>query len=128
MTLHLDWVAALLEAEGHGTLTEDIFIGSIPAELDNAIMLRDPLTGHEVNEEIPNWYNTNFQVIVRDEDEAQGAARAEAIFKMLFQNHVETPELTVVKMFPRTKPVMYPRNDADHIEFSMLVRIHFGEK
>jgi len=125
---HLDYVAALLETEGKGTLGTDIFIGTLPADVNRGIMLKDPLLGHAVNEELPDWYQTNFQIIIRDPDEQVGSERAEAIFEILFQNHVETTDLTVVKMFPRTKPIMYPRNDADQVEFSMLVRIHFGEK
>ena len=118
-------IATLLEEANIATKGIDLFIGTIPADVDRGIMLRDPLAGVDID--MDGFYSTGFHVIVRDPDVMAGYAKAEQIQAYLSGLGVtKVGDVTISWLIPETLPISYPRGDADDIETSFRMRIGFG--
>ena len=125
---HLLQVAQMIQAANLATEGTDLFIGTIPADVKRGVMLRDPLIGVEIDEGMENFYSFDFQVIVRDPDVQAGVSRANAIQALLKLQDLDCPEIFISWMRPKTKPISYPRGDANDIETSFWTSIGYGEK
>lgn len=125
---HLYFAAELIEAANLGTSGVDLYIGTIPADVTRGVMLRDPLDGIEIDEGMAGFFSTEFQVIVRDPDAADGHARAEQISTILTRSQLDTTDLFVTRIYPLTLPVQYPRGDPGDVETAVRIRIAFGRK
>ena len=55
----------LLQTSGLGVPGQTIFLNMMPAEADSAILLRNPLSGTKIDYELPDYYRSQFQLIVR---------------------------------------------------------------
>jgi len=124
---HLEEVARMIEAEGVALVGRDLFIGTLPANVTRGVMLRDPLTGVAIDDGMKDFYSTEFQVVVRDTDVRRGYDTAEAISRIVKVDNLEAAEVFISWMHPCTKPVSYPRGDANDIETSFRVRIGWAE-
>jgi hypothetical protein len=122
---HLYYAAELIEAAGLGEVGVNLFVGTIPADVTEGVMLRDPLVGAELDEGLDGFTQLEFNVIVRSADPAAGYDKALAISRVLRTGQVTRPDLFVLRMAPRTLPVSYPKGDADDIETSVRILIGF---
>lgn len=125
---HLLAMASIIEAANLATAGEDLFIGTIPADVNSGVMLRDPLNGAEIDDGMKDFFSLEVSVIVRDPDVQRGYERAEALQEALTQNDWENDEIHVTWLKPCHLPVSYPRGDADLMETAFKVRIGFGIK
>jgi hypothetical protein len=123
---HLYYAAELIEAAGLGEAGVDLYVGTIPADVHEGVMLRDPLTGAKFDEGMDNFVRLEFQVIVRSADPEAAYNKALAIAKVLTVDRVERPDIFVLKLRPCTLPVAYPKGDADEIETSFRVSAAFA--
>lgn len=117
----------ILESKGLGVKEESLFISMMPAGVNKAIMLRDPLTGTVIDHELPGYYRTTFQMIIRATGHAEGETRAKAaVSELTFE------EETVAGMYfrycrPETLPVVYPLSDGNLLEFSVKMCVCFSQ-
>jgi hypothetical protein len=58
-------LANLLEAKELGVKGDNLFVDILPAEIEQAILLRNPSSGTLINHELPGFFKTEFQLIVR---------------------------------------------------------------
>jgi hypothetical protein len=124
---HLFFAADRLEQAGLGTSGVDLFVGTMPSDVARGIMLIDPLTGHEIDDGMAGFFNTQFQAIVRDPVLERAYETGLAISQALTLNNVEGDGITISWLRPMTLPVNYPRGDAGDIETSVRFRIGFGQ-
>lgn len=114
-------LANLLEAAALGVKGDTLFLDMMPAEAEQAILLRNPLTGTKINHELPGFFQTDFQVIVRtpaslyDEGEALIGQVVAAL--TLAEAQVEDHHFNYCR--PRTEPVAFPLSKGNLLEFNV---------
>jgi hypothetical protein len=119
--------AQMIEDAGLATQGTDLFIQTMPADVKHGVMLKLPLAPTEVDEGMEDFYEFDFQVIVRDTDPQAGYDRCEAISKILNLNYYHTADLSISWMRRRSLPASYPRGDMDDIESSCRVCVGYGD-
>lgn len=123
---HLYYAASLIQAAGLGTEGVDLFIGTIPADVTEGVMLRDPLSGAMIDEAMKGFTNVEFQVVVRSVDPDAAFDKALAISAVLRKNYVNAPGVYIRRMRACTLPSQYPKGDADEIETSVRIFCAFA--
>ena len=122
--MRLSLLADLLEAAQIGVKPEAIYIDEMPATETIGVLLRLPLTGVPINHELPGYYRSQVQAIVRAQKAANGdllAARVSAALTLTDRSlPAGGPEsMFVTFLRPRTLPVVYPRSDGNGKEWSI---------
>ena len=120
----------LLQAAGLGVMNKSLFISMMPAGVKEAIMLRDPLSGTKVNHELPGFYQTEFQMIVRSSGNITGAEKAAKAVLALTMEEKNYQGIYFRYSRPDTLPVVYPLSDGNLLEYAvnMCVCYSIGEK
>lgn len=110
-----------IAAAGLGTSGESLFIDIMPASAERAILLRNPLSGTRINHELPGYFRTEFQVIVRSRTYPDGEALIQQVLDALTM-HVETPVEDHLFQYcrPRTEPVAFPLSKGNVLEFNVM--------
>ena len=119
--------AAMIQEAGLGEVGIDVYVGTIPADVIKGVMLRAPLDPTEVDEGMQDFYDTQFQIIVRDTDPAAGFDRADKISKALRTFRLERDGLSISWMRRKSLPIQYPKGEADDIETSVRMQVGYGE-
>lgn len=122
---HLYYAAELIEAAELGETGVDLFVGTIPADVHEGVMLRDPLVGAPLDPGLDGFTQLEFQVVVRSADPGAAYEKARAISNVLKAYQVSRPDLFILKMAPCTLPVTYPKGDADELETSVRILCAF---
>lgn len=101
----------------------DLFVEGFPAHADTGVLLTtEPLADPGVDIELRGRFRHRFQVIVRDPDRADGQARADELFWLLFNSKRQSlGDYVVHYMHPRHAPIPYRRSEGDAVEFSINV-------
>lgn len=120
-------LAEKLEADGLGILAETIFINMIPVEAPIGILLRNDLRGTEIDYELPGYFKTNFQAIVRAPDYVTGHALIEQVSAALMLSEQQVGSMYFKFLRPRTKPVVFPLSAGNLLEFSVNFSACFTE-
>lgn len=106
-----------------GVLGTDIFIHSMPASCNVGVLVRMPLTGVDINHELPDYFHDDMQIIVRHTATAAGDVLAKQVQEALtLYNVTLTDGVTTIfvnHMLPATLPIIYRRSDGNLIEWSM---------
>lgn len=123
---HLYYAAELIEAAGLGTRGEDIFVGTIPADVKEGVMLRDPLTGATIDEGMGGMVSLEFQVVIRSVDPLAAYNKGLAISDALKVNYATGDGVYIRRMRACSMPVSYPKGDADDIETSLRIFCAFA--
>jgi hypothetical protein len=111
-----------LADEGFGIFGTDLFIFQMPPGPRQAIMLRERLQGTPINHELPGYFRTIFQMVVRHPSYVDGMALAKQVSAAL----AVTQEGTVVGpqtfnyIRAQTEPVGFPVSEGNLIEFSVF--------
>lgn len=117
-----------LQMAGLGAMGTDLFLNMMPGTVTRAVMLREPLTGTEINHELPEYYKTEFQVIVRSPDYEDGLARiTEAVKAMTVEEEV-VDDMYFRYCRPKAKPVAFPISDGSLIEYTVKMCACFNEE
>lgn len=105
---------------------QTLFLDEMASDVSIGVMLKSPLSGIDVDHNLPNYYKPNLQVIVRHNDPVDGDRLANQVLAALT---VETPEhyaanaergAVQINMFvPRKLPIRYPRLTGGGIEWSL---------
>lgn len=120
-------VAEKLEADGVGVMADTIFINMIPAEAPTGVLLRNPLAGTQIDYELPGFYKTQFKVICRAPNYAEGEALIQAVFDSLTVAETQVGTMYVKHMRPKTKPAVFPLSKGNLLEFAADFDICFTE-
>lgn len=116
-------LADLIEQDDHGIKGDTVFVDMLPAEAERAILLRNPLTGTPINHELPGFFQTEFQLIVRvpaGQYDA-GAELINGVINSLWMRQERQVEDMLFKYCrPRTEPVVFPLSVGNLLEFSLM--------
>lgn len=124
---HLEYAVYKIQENGLGVQGETLFIGTLPADVKKGIMVRDILDPARVDEEMVDWFQQTFQVIVRDPDYESGHAIATEVSKILNVYHVQFDSIYMNRLRPMEKPMSFPRGDGDEIETAVRFKVSYGE-
>jgi len=126
-------LATLLSDAGLGTLGQtanssavSIYINMMPAEAELAILLRTPLSGTRIDYELPGYYRTEFQVIVRGRSYAAASdLMARVLESLTFLVETQLDSIAIKHCRPRTEPVPFPLSKGNLLEFNVMFDIAF---
>lgn len=108
-----------LQDQKVGAMGKTLFINMLPIDTPLAVLLRNSLTGTEIDYELPGYSKTQFQAIVRAPSYPQG----ESLMKKL-TTALTFLDITVGNYYfnycrPRTEPVVFPLSEGNLLEFSV---------
>ena len=124
--MNLDALATRLQAKNCGIVAESIFIGELPEDNRNAILLMGPYRGTPVNQELRGYYISNFRLVARSSDYGQGLALAKQASDAL-DSLVDyaLPGMLVRQCLPVNLPRPYRRSIGGYWEFEVEMEIVF---
>jgi hypothetical protein len=115
-------IAANLGVEG-----ESLFLHTMPADCRQGILLKMPLTGVVIDYELPGFFCTKVQAIVRAQSQVAGETLAKQVSAALEIRLRSTlagpPDMLVNWLRPLTLPIVYPRSDGNGLEWSINFEI-----
>jgi hypothetical protein len=112
----------LLQDTGLGTQGTDLFVHMMPAEAERATLLRTPLSGTKIDYELPGFYKTQFQLIVRvpAADYDTGDQLVADVTAALTMQEQQVEDMFFNYSRPRTEPVPFPLSKGNLIEFNVM--------
>lgn len=116
----------LLAAAGLGVVGESLFVHSMPLQANRAVMLRQNLTGTPIDHELPGFYKSSFQVIVRTPTYKDGESLAKSVMAALTLSEAQIGDMYVRYCRPVATPVPYPLTDGNMIEHNIQMSICFN--
>lgn len=127
--MNLEAVATYLAANGCGTVGTTIFVTEMPAEAVEGILLMGSYGGTSVDWHLPDYYKTDFRVVVRSASYESGMTLAKKASKTLTSPAGFTSgTLQVKQSLPENLPRPYRRSVAGYWEFEVDVLIVFYEE
>ncbi|MFP3609179.1 minor capsid protein [Paraburkholderia sp. SIMBA_050] len=115
--MHLEPIAALLEANNCGVRGESIFINEMRVE-DSGLLLKASYKGTPIDPELPDYYKGTFALIARGKGYANTKAVIEAAMTVLkIEQETQVGELFVKYLRAKTLPISYPIPSSGMIEF-----------
>ena len=127
--MNLEAVAAYLAANGCGTVGSTIFVTEMPAETAEGILLMGSYGGTPIDWHLPNYYKTDFRVVVRSASYESGKALAGKALDVLTKpGGFVSGTLEAKQSLPENLPRPYRRSVAGYWEFEVDVAIVFYEE
>jgi hypothetical protein len=122
-------LADRLESLGLGLKGTTLFIHMLPTETGNAILLRSPLSGTRINHELPGYYRSEFQLIVRTPaaDYEAGQALVSQVVAALTLTDTQIGPQFFNYCRPRTQPITFPLSKGNLLEISLTFEVNFIE-
>ena len=120
--------ATYLEEQGQGYTTgryKDIFVFNMPENVNTALLLKDNPLGTDYWHELPGYFHTEFQVVVRAREHAEGEEKAEAVSTALTLLNQTVGTLNVNYVRPRHIPIVFPVSDGDFLEWLITFETSF---
>ncbi len=118
-------IANRLEFEGLGVQGKSLFISFMPMEAKTAIMLRAPLTGVEINHELPGYFKTHFVVVTRAPEYVAALDAMNAVMNALTLYDAELDTINVKYLRPATLPASFPVSDGNFYEVQVRFDIAY---
>jgi len=99
---------------------KNLFVHHMPARVASGVLLRQSFVGTPVDHELPGFYKTSFQVIVRHGDYKKGEALALSVRGVLtIRMERQVGNMWVRHILPRHEPLVYPVSEGDRLEWSI---------
>jgi hypothetical protein len=118
-------LADRLQASGLGTQGKNIFLNMMPSEAESAILLRNPLSGTKINYELPAYFRTQFQLIVRGSNYVAALAVMNQAIAALTMTNFQLETLYFNYSRPHADPVSFPLSKGNLIEFNVMFDVNF---
>ncbi|HEO0817036.1 minor capsid protein [Acinetobacter baumannii] len=118
-------LATELQTKKIGTMGKTVFINMLPIDVPLGVLLRNSLSGTEIDYELPGYFRTEFQVIVRAGSYPAGEALMDKVFNTLTLNDRQLGNMHFNYIRPRTEPVVFPLSDGNLLEFSAYFDVSF---
>jgi hypothetical protein len=113
-----------------GTTALPIFKNRMPAAVTRGILLRTPIDGIPVDHNLPGFYKTKLQVIVRSATQADGDAISRAVMtalntevRTIYNDADSNPIMQINYLVVDRLPIVYPRDDSSTNEWSINFKI-----
>lgn len=120
-------LAERLQAAGLGTLGTSIFVNMMPTECESGVLLRQPLTGTRINYELPDYFKTRVQVIVRTRNFEPGSQLMKQVTAaLLIQSDTQVGDMFIRYLRPVSKPVSFPVTLGNFIEFTVPMDVCYN--
>lgn len=119
-------IANKLEFEGLGVQGKTLFVNFMPMEAKTAIMLRSPLSGVQIDHELPGYYKCQFMAIVRSPEYTTALARMQEVMLMLTIYNEELDDISVKHMYPVTLPISFPVSEGNFYEVQVNFEIAYS--
>lgn len=119
-------IANKLEFEGLGVQGKSLFINFMPMEAKTAIMLRTPLSGTEINHELPGYFKTYFVVVTRAPEYVAALDMMKAVMLTLTAYDTDLDDISVKYLRPATMPVSFPVSEGNFYEVQVRFDIAFS--
>jgi len=118
-------IANKLQGNNLGVQGKTLFINFMPMECKNGILLRSPLNGTHIDHELPGYYKTEFNVIVRGHDYAAAAALMQSVMTALcfFETAIDGVHYKYVR--PKSLPVTFPVSEGNFYEIQVKFDANF---
>jgi hypothetical protein len=116
--MFLEELANIIQDEGVATIGTDLFYYSASPDRDTYALLMFGGDGIPVDNELPGYYNTKYQVIVRSSSYDDGFQLANDVRQALTFYGRQSGTITFNQSLPRDEPRPFRRNEAGIIEFS----------
>lgn len=117
---YLSDIAVFMEEQELGALSgydKDIFVYAMPDTVTSGMLLKDFALGTNYDHELPKYMKTEFVVVVRSKDFAEGEEKAKAVSDTLTVANQTVGTLNVNYIRPRHVPMVFPVSEGDLIEF-----------
>lgn len=121
-------LANIVEYSGLGVKGKSVFLNMMPMEAELAILLRSPLSGTKINYELPGYFQTEFQLIVRSHSYPEGETLIGQVMSALTMTETQVEDHYFKYSRPRTEAVAYPLSNGNLIEFSVAFDVTFVRK
>jgi len=118
-------IAEYIESDGLGVMAQTIFINQIPVECPNGILLRNSLQGTTIDYELPGYYKTHFQLIIRSNDFNVGSTLIASVCDRLTLSEKKIGEMNFKYMRPRSMPAVFPISKGSLVEFATHIDVVF---
>lgn len=112
-------IANKLQTANLGVQGKTLFINFMPMECKAGILLRSPLAGTDIDHELPGYYKSTFNVIVRGHDYQTAAAKMEQVMKTLCFFETEISGIHYKYVRPKSLPVTFPVSDGNFYEIQV---------
>lgn len=116
--MKIETIAQVLQTAGIGTIGTDLFYHTMP-DVEEGVLLRLPLNGVRVDPELPLFFRTKLQVILRTLTFAEIDARAQEIIDTLVMQRRQFPGLWINYIRLYTLPITFPRSEGNTLETSI---------
>lgn len=116
--MNLKPLTEYLDQKKVGVFGKTLFINMLPISVPLAVLLRNSLSGTEIDYELPGYSKTQFQAIVRAPGYPQGEALMAKLTEALTLNDVTIGIYHFNYCRPRTEPVVFPLSEGNLLEFS----------
>lgn len=120
-------LAQRLQTANLGVMGTSIFVNMMPTECESGVLLRQPLTGTRIDYELPDYYKTRVQVIVRTREFKEGQALMKQVTAaLLIQSDEQVGDMFIRYLRPLTKPVSFPVTLGNFIEFTVPMDVCYN--
>lgn len=124
--MNLDIIAKIINDSDLAAENTDLFLHHMPDDVEQGVLVRNPLQGNPINHYIPGYMKGSLQVVCRALTYEKGTALSTGILNLL--NIEGSPEytdddgntMTINFLRPRTLPIVYPRLPGNTIEWSII--------
>lgn len=103
-----------------------IFTNFMPSECTRGVLLRNNLGGVEIYHELPGYYQSEPQAIVRAQTIEDGESLAESVMAALTVHQTRTLQdstgrdvMQLNYLRPKHEPIVFPRSDGNGREWSI---------
>lgn len=125
---HLIALAAIIEQTGIAKTGKSLFLLTMPAKAQNAVMIRGPQSGDPIDWEQPGVIDTEFLLVLRHQDEITAYNNCLLLSAALTMRRVTLSNgMYVIRCEPKTMPISYPRSEADTLEWAVRFAITWGD-
>lgn len=123
--MNLNPIVSKLEADGVGTAGKSIFINFMPFEVKTGLLLRSPLSGMDIDHELPGYFKGEFIVVARSPDYIKALELMREVMLSLTVYNQDIDTISVKYMRPNTLPVSFPVSDGQFYEVQVRFDIAY---
>lgn len=124
--MNLNPLVNLIIAADLGVPGESLFMNMMPMEAESAILLRNPLSGTKIDYELPGFYMTQFQLIVRSHSYIIGEKLIKDVIKTLtFKYDTQVEDHLFKYCRPNAMPAVFPLSKGNLLEFNVMMDVCF---
>ena len=127
-----DIFESILAETGEFTPGGNMFSTYMPAVIDIGVMVRAPIEGLRIDQDIRGRFTGRYQVVTRHIDPEEGMAMALRVKNALTIDSrrvfdaTKNGRVVIDQFLPETLPISYPRLDGNGFEFSQHFKTVFS--